>query len=150
MIRPLLLILALSAPLAAWSAIPITAASLNELLVPRRYDVPATVTPLNHSHIGAEITGRIASIPVRVGDQLGKGTPLVHLDCRLPRSRLSGAIASRNALRAQLKLARNQLRRARNLSSGRTISDEEVERRESEVDALTAQIESQDEAIRQA
>ncbi len=150
MTRLCLLTLLWLVPPGAWSAVPVTRAPLGTLLTERQHSAPATVQPLNHSHLSAEISGLITAIPVRIGDRVVKGAALARLDCRMPHARLAAAIASRKALVAQRRLAQNQLRRAHNLSSGRTIPAEEVDRRESETANLSAQIEAQDAAIRQA
>jgi RND family efflux transporter MFP subunit len=145
--------LALAGTLAAQPAIagaPVTLAPLADLLTQPVRSAPARVESLNDSLISAEIAARIERIPVRVGDRVAEGDLLVVLDCRDYRSQAAAQEATLEQLQAQQRLARSQLARARDLSSARNISEEQVEQRETELSALAAQIRAQREAIRQA
>lgn len=128
----------------------VTTSPVSALLTQQEHSVPATVESLNQTSLSAEISAKITHISVRVGDRVTKGTELIQLDCRSYQSRTRAQQASRNQLQAQRKLAASQLKRARNLKTGRTISEEDIERRESELASLDAQIAAQAQAIAQA
>ena len=124
--------------------------ALGELLRQPEFSVPASVEPLNAPSLAAEISGRIESIPVHVGDRVRAGDLLAGLDCRIHRSRLQAHKAQLKRINAQRKLARTQLQRARALNEKQTISDELVDQRNTELLGAQAEFEHQQEQIRQA
>ena len=136
----------------AWTdgAIHVTTRSAGELLFHPERSAPAEVVPLNDTRLSAEINARILKIPVRVGHRVEIGDLLVRLDCRDYNSSLEAQQASIVALKTRLRLARAQLKRARDLKQERNISDEEVDSRETEVLALEAALTEQGEAEEQA
>lgn len=138
LVRLTFLLLAL--PLAAHAAKPVTTASLDQLLVAVEHSAPATLLPLNQPGLTAQISARIDAIPVRVGDSVDEGQTLVALDCRAREARLDASRARLSQLQAQTRFSRAQLVRARDLKRRSSISDEELERRQSELDDLKAQV----------
>ncbi len=148
--RPLLLLLLLTLPLACPAEIPITSAPLSELLMKPARSAPATVESRNDVELASQITARVAAFPVRVGDPVEPSQVLLELDCRAHESELAAARAGKRRLRAQHRLAAQQLTRSQKLKTASSISDEEVERRDAELADLAAQLEAQDESIRQA
>jgi RND family efflux transporter MFP subunit len=132
------------------AAVPVTTQSLGQVLEHPEFDAPATVTALNTPELKAEITARINRIAARVGDRLSKGELLVELDCRLYASRLAGAQSGLQELEARRRFAASQLARTRDLKAKRSVSDEAVEQRQSELDSLIAQQIGQRQVIRQA
>jgi multidrug efflux system membrane fusion protein len=149
-VRNLLAVLSLVPTLASATEIPVTAVPLSALAIQTERSAPAAVESVNNADLSAEITARVSAIPVRVGDVVNAGDVLVRLDCRDYESRLAAQQASLLQLQTQQKLAANQLGRARNLNRDRNISEEEVDRRSTELAALDAQIGAQTEAVRQA
>jgi len=146
-----LLVSVLLLPVVALGAdTPVTAKHLSELVIHPERSAPATVESVNNADLSAEITARVLSIPVRVGDLVDVGDTLVELDCRDYRSRHAAQQATLIQLQSQQKFAMNQLDRARNLNKQRNISEEEVDRRHSELAALDAHVAAQTETIRQA
>lgn len=132
------------------AAVPITTQSLGQVLEHPEFDAPATVTALNTPELKAEITARINRIAARVGDRIAKGELLVELECSLYASRLAGAQSGLQELEARRRFAASQLARARNLKIKRSVSDETVEQRQSELNSLIAQQIGQRQVIRQA
>lgn len=151
MLRILPLVL-LSLPFSFVNAesISVRAKPLNELLEQSQYSAPASVIALNSPDIAAEISARVLSIPVRVGDGVKKGELLVRLDCDLPDSRLKAAQAQLRRIDAQIKYADVQLKRAKNLKRKQSISEETLDQRHSELATLNADRLAQKEQIRQA
>jgi len=131
-------------------AISVRVRPLSDLLQHSVFSAPATVYSVNTPDIAAEISARIESISVRVGDQVKKGDVLVRMDCRLPQSRLKANKALLQRLDAQIQYADVQLRRARNLKRKQSISDETLDQRRSELSTLKADRLSQQEQILQA
>jgi RND family efflux transporter MFP subunit len=137
-------------PLLAAAGVPVTTASLAELVSRPVYSAPASVVARNTPALASEINARIEALPVRVGDVVESGTLVARLDCRLFRSQLAAAEAGLDQLVAQRDFAARQLERALELQAKRGISDEFVDQRQSELRGLESQIAGQREAIRQA
>lgn len=92
------------------------------------------------------IPGRLAELPVRVGDAVDAGAPLAVLDRReaelnveLLEARLANTAAT-DAARATLDLARNELARVRGLVEGGAGNALELERQQLEVTRAEAQL----------
>lgn len=130
--------------------VPVTVAPLASLAIQPERSAPATVESLNNADLSAEISARVLDFPVRVGDRVATGDLLVQLDCRDHESRLTAQRATLAQIESQRRLALGQLERARSLRRDRNVSDEEVDRRASELDVADAQVRSQAEAVRQA
>jgi RND family efflux transporter MFP subunit len=153
MVRPMrrfLFALMLITPWASAAEIPVTVAPLSRLIIHPERSAPASVESVNNADLSAEISARVQAIPVRVGDVVDAGEILVELDCRDYASRLAAQQATLIQLQSQQELATSQLGRAQNLKRERNISEEEVDRRNTELAALDAQLRAQTEAIRQA
>lgn len=134
----------------AWSdKKPVRVQPLGELLRQPAFSAPASVKPLNAPSLAAEINGRVEVIPVRVGDRVKTGDLLIELDCRYHRSRLLAAKAELQQIEAQLKFARTQLRRAEELKDKRSISDEVLDQRRTELLGAQADRVHRQEQIRQ-
>jgi len=84
----------------------VTERSFDAVKVFPRYTAPATAVSLNDSQVSAEVSGVIASISVKPGDEVSAGDVLVKLDCRdhqldaqVPEARLEAANAERDLAR---------------------------------------------------
>jgi RND family efflux transporter MFP subunit len=137
------LILLLLFPLSASAATPVTTSLLGELLIPVEHSAPATLLAQNSPDLAAEVSARVDAIEVRVGDIVAADQPLVRLDCRLLDAALDANRALLRQLDSQQRFARSQLTRANDLKRRNSISDEELERRQSELDSLQAQLAAQ-------
>jgi RND family efflux transporter MFP subunit len=146
---PSLLLLLIS--IAAWAdGVPVRVQPLSELLYRPEYSAPATVEPLNAPSLAAELSARIESIPVHIGDRVRQAEVLVELDCRYHRSRLQAAQAGQQRIEAQLKFANDQLKRAADLQAKRSISEELLDQRRMELLVARADRQNQQQLIRQA
>lgn len=132
------------------AAVSVTTRALADLVFFPERSAPAEVVPLNDARLSAEINARILALPPHVGERVAENDVLARLDCSDYESRLEGQQATRRAIQTRLRLARTQLKRARNLSKARNISDEEVDRRETELQAMEAELLAQREAEAQA
>ncbi len=137
-------------PVLAQEPIPVTIRPAAELLFHPERSAPAEVVPLNDARLSAEVNARVLEIPVRAGQQVKAGDELVRLDCRDYESRLEAQQYTRRALSSRLKLAGTQLKRGRDLLKQRNISDEEVDRRATELAALQSELAAEKEEESQA
>ncbi len=136
--------------IAAWAdSIPVQVQPLGDLLRKFEFSAPASVKTLNAPSLAAEISARVETIPVRVGDRVKKDDLLLQLDCRFYRSKLLAAQAGIRRIEAQLQFAADQLKRAEDLKAKRSISDELLDQRRSELLGVRADRQNQQELIRQ-
>ena len=151
--RAALLIVLLAAPLLAIAdnhAVTVTTRPLAELSFQPRYSAPATTLSLNDSRISAETSGRLARIPVRVGDTVATGALVAELDCTGAEIQKRRSEATVEAVQARLTLAERQIRRSRSLSKGQAISEELLNQRESELNTARADLAASRAALEQA
>lgn len=148
MFRAFSMMFLLAGPLSA--ATPVTVAPLASLVTYPEQSAPATVQALNSPAVAAQISARIETIQVQVGDRVEAGDLLAALDCRDYQSRLVSARAELGRLQSQRRFSAGQLRRASDLKSKNSISEELVDQRRTELAAADAGIAAQRELIRQA
>lgn len=134
----------------ALAATPVTTRRAGDLIIHPERSAPAVVESLNDVALSAEIPARVETIHVRVGDAVARGDVLVALDCRDYRSRLAAQQATLAQLEAQRRLAASQVQRAEKLRGSASTSQEDLDRRQAELDALVAQLDAQREAATQA
>lgn len=123
-------------------------APLGSLLVPYEYTVSAQALSVNDSQLSAQITAPVIEVPVDVGATVEPGQTIITLDCRDAKNRLQETRAALTSLSSQEKLARQQFERAQKLRQQQSVSEEDMNRRESELAAAIANREVQ--AARQA
>lgn len=128
---------------------PVTVVPLESIWFQPEQSAPASVKPLNQSHLAAEINGRILAIQVKEGAEVKRDDTLVLLDCRDHQSRLKQQQAELERLQNQLGQAQRRLQRARGLATSQNVSEEEIDARETELNTLQAGTSSQHEAIGQ-
>lgn len=137
-------------PLAATAATPVTVKPFSDLAITAEQRAPATVEALNAPELAAEISARLEELPVLVGTKVTLGGLVARLDCRLYRSQANAARAQLEELDARRRFAASQLKRARNLKANRSVSEETLDQRRSELNSLTALSAVQEQAIVQA
>lgn len=135
---------------AAAPAIPVRVQPLAEVLTVPVYSAPASVVARNAPRIATEIDARLLDLAVAVGDRVSHGDVLARLDCRRFESALASAEAALARTQAQLKFAGAQLRRARNLQKNKSISEELLDQRRTELAVARADLQAGEEAVRQA
>jgi RND family efflux transporter MFP subunit len=120
--------------------ITVNMATIADVAIYPERSAPATVVSLNESTISARIAAQVESIPVRVGDIVEAGSTLAKLDCsdyklasRESRSRIE-------ALNAQIELAKRRLDRTKKLTLKKSVSEELLDERESDLSVLSADI----------
>ena len=116
----------------------------SELFVYPRREASATVVARNESQISAELAAVIKRIPVDVGESVKAGDVLAVLDETDAQLSLSQVQAQRDGLQARLRLARDQLKRARELKTNNFVSADTVSQRTAEVVSLRAELSAVD------
>ncbi|MCK4707866.1 MAG: efflux RND transporter periplasmic adaptor subunit [Gammaproteobacteria bacterium] len=104
---------------------------------------PASIINLQVTDIAAEASGRIIYFPALVGDEVIKDQVIIKLDCTsalINKTRIEAGIKQ---LKAKRQLTRQQLKRAKRLSRTNSISKEELDQRETQLEADNASIEEQ-------
>lgn len=116
----------------------------------RLFQFPANVINLQVADVAAESPGRIVSFPAQVGDTVTQGQLMVKLDCTRAEINLNRAKAGLKRLQSTKQLTEQQLQRAESLLSSRSISREEVDQRQTQLEADRASLEEQQAVIESA
>ena len=127
------LILLLAVMAVSAETISVTTLPLEQVWQKRKQDAPASVVSLNAPRISAELDAVVVSIPVKVGDIVNRGDVLIELDCQSFEYQLKINNAELQRSNAQLNFARSQLSRAKNLQTTKSISDELLDQRKTEL-----------------
>lgn len=122
----------------------------DSVATPTLFSAPATVVARNEPAIAAEIEARIIAIPVDVGDPVTAGDVVARLDCRRPLSVQDAARAELARAQAQQRFAAEQLARARDLNRKKSISEETLDQRRTELATAEATTAIREEQLRQA
>lgn len=100
--------------------------------------------------VRARVDGYLQSIHFDEGEIVEKGQLLFVIDPRPFEAAFNGAIGELEQAKARLKLARNNLSRAKKLLESRAISQEEYDTRESEVEQAKASVQSAEASVEEA
>ncbi|MGS7250689.1 efflux RND transporter periplasmic adaptor subunit [Pseudomonas anuradhapurensis] len=148
--------------LLAWTALPSAAQPLSTVAVTRA-DIESSVTalgtlqPRRYVDVGAQASGQIHTLHVEVGDTVRKGQLLVEIDPSTQQARLDAGRYSIDNLKAQLaeqraqfQLARQQLKRQRDLAAAGATRDEDVQTAAAQLKVTQARIDMFQAQIHQA
>jgi RND family efflux transporter MFP subunit len=128
----------------------VTTTRLEKLLFIPEYSAPATTISLNDSRIDAETSGRILSVPVRVGDHIEQGQLLGELDCRSNRITQEKAGASVRSAQSRVAFAERQIKRSRSLKREQNISEELHNQRETDLETASEELAGLQSALEEA
>jgi RND family efflux transporter MFP subunit len=103
-------------------------------------EAAAAVLARNESKVAAEVSGRLLRWTREVGESVARGALLAEIDPSDYRLAIDRARAALQASQARHELARTQLQRARELVAQGFLSQEVVNQRETEMQALAAEI----------
>ena len=103
-------------------------------------EAAAAVLARNESKVAAEVSGRLLRWTRDVGESVAQGALLAEIDPSDYRLAIDRARAALQASQARHELARTQLQRARELVAQGFLSQEVVNQRETEMQALAAEI----------
>ena len=121
--------------------------SLDALVYYPKFSAPAEVISANDAPLSAELSARIISIDVDVGDRVKQGDVLVGLDCRTYESQLATQKAVLSELRAQRPLLKDQYERAKTLNQQGNLGDDALQQRETALISLDARTDVQNRQI---
>ena len=131
-----LLILFTSTAVFAQDNITVNTAKIADIALYPERSAPATVISLNDSTISARIAAQVDEIPVRVGDIVEKDSVLAKLDCSDYKLASSESQARLDGLKAQIELAKRRLERTKKLTLKKSVSEEILDERESDLAVL--------------
>ena len=131
----------------AWAQTNVKSQPLRELLITVSRSVPAEVLSLRESTISSELTTTIVELPLLVGDRVTTGDMISRLDCTDNELGLQQSRADLGVLSANQLWARQQLDRLERLKRSNNASEDEINQKQSELNAVNAQIKSQNSAI---
>ncbi len=134
---------------ATLAAVPVSTKVLRDVAVYPQVSVPATVMSLNDSKVSAEVRAVILEVPALVGQTVREGDVLMRLDPADSKLAAQRAQAALEAVKAKMELAEFQLERAQKLSQD-VVSEELLAQRGTEVKALRAELQVQQNAVETA
>jgi len=123
---------------------------LDEVLETPTYSAPASVVARNQPQLAAEVDARVVELPRNVGDHAATGDLLARLDCRRYQSVLVAARAEQARAETQQRFAAEQLTRARNLQRNKSISEELLDQRRTDLAVAEADALARQEGLNQA
>lgn len=127
----------------AQPGIKVSVKPFSEIAHSRTFSIPGRVINLSIAQVAAETSGRILQFDIRVGERVERGQTLVELDCREAITNRNRVVAGLKRLQAKKQLTQQQLKRAKSLQSSRSISRDELDQRQTQLDADNASIEEQ-------
>ncbi len=140
---PLLLLLAApSAPAESGQPLPVTVQPAGELFVAIESSAPASTEMLQRTRIPARLAAPIVEFTVETGDRVGAGEIVARLECVDALDARDTARARLREAEAQARLASLQRERLQRLRTEDAISEEELDRAETEHAARTAGVEA--------
>ncbi|MEW5967656.1 MAG: efflux RND transporter periplasmic adaptor subunit [Pseudomonadota bacterium] len=125
-------------PHSAAAAVSVHAVPVREAALHPRLTAQAQVTSRNISKLAAQISARIAALPVEAGQRVARGAAVARLDCRDYQIALKQAQAGLGVAEARLKLAVSQMKRSDELASQGFISGDALEQRRTELNIAQA------------
>jgi RND family efflux transporter MFP subunit len=142
-VRRLVTVVALAA-LPAWAQqkppAMVTATDFAQIAVHPAREAPASAVSLNESRLSAEVTATVSEVLFDVGQVAPKGAVLIRLDARDYALALAKAEAALDSSRARVRLAEQQLARARELAMRGFYSAEALSQKETELAVHQAQV----------
>jgi len=131
-----LIILSATTSVSAQDRITVKTANIADVASYPERSAPATVISLNVSTISARIAAQVDELPIRVGDIVEKDSVLAKLDCSDYKLASSESKARLDGLKAQIELAKRRLERTKKLTLKRSVSEEILDERESDLAVL--------------
>ena len=100
----------------------------------------AQVVALNKSKIAAEISAKLKTLTVNVGDEVKQGQLLAQLDCYNTELFFTEEQAQTQILSSQLAFAQRELNRGEQLAKQKNIGEVELDRRQTTIKEVHAQM----------
>jgi RND family efflux transporter MFP subunit len=92
-------------------------------MVSRQIELVGTTSPVTESRVATEISGIVDYFPVKEGDFVSKGQILLRLRDKRLKLNLTGAIATRERIRANLEEAKKELDRMEKLKATQSVAE---------------------------
>ncbi|MET0287503.1 MAG: efflux RND transporter periplasmic adaptor subunit [Polyangiales bacterium] len=127
---------------AAPVAVRVSAATVTRQPIVRGVVANGTTEPARVADLGPQMTGRIGAMLVREGDKVKQGQNLVRLDADEASLRVQQTAAGAAQAKAQYELARAEYERLAPLLDRGTITPQQLQRLESQRDALKSATEA--------
>lgn len=125
-------------PVVSAESTMVSVAQLKSLWSARMYDAPASVLSINKPVISSEIQATVETIAVQAGDVVLKDDVLIRLDCETLLIQQAIVEAQQDKVQSQLQFANAQLSRANNLKTKKSISEELLDQRRTELKNVRA------------
>ncbi|HUS19012.1 MAG TPA: efflux RND transporter periplasmic adaptor subunit [Terriglobales bacterium] len=109
----------------------------------------ATVKSRNSTTIMPQVDGQITQIFVKSGDNVKAGTPLLQIDPLKQQATTGSQEATRGAKQATLKLAQDELERAKKLAAAGVVSQQALDQAQSRYDASLAELKAAEAQVAQ-
>ena len=131
------------------SAMPVPVITADPRSVNISSEYLATLKSRNSTTISPQVDGQITQIFVKSGDMVNAGTPLMQIDPLKQQATTGSQEASRAAKEANLRLAQEELERARNLFSAGVVSKQALDQAQSAHDAAQAELKAAEAQVAQ-
>jgi len=109
----------------------------------KQVPLTGTVTSAKVARLSTEVSGRVASVEVDVGDSVNKGDILLQLDSEIEQLTLDSALAATAQTRAELADARRRYKDGERLKKQNSISDNAIRLLQAEVEIDAAALRRQ-------
>ncbi|HUR36177.1 MAG TPA: efflux RND transporter periplasmic adaptor subunit [Terriglobales bacterium] len=109
----------------------------------------ATLKSRNSTTISPQVDGQITQIFVKSGDNVKAGTPLMQIDPLKQQATTGSQEATRASKEANLRLAQDELQRARQLFAAGVVSKQALEQAQSRFDASQADLKAAEAQVAQ-
>ena len=149
--RAALALLALLAQPTVWADTPVVpVVAVQAQAVPTGFELDGVVEPVKQSTVAAQTGGRIASLQVKAGDRVRAGQLLATIDDRETQTGLERSQAQVSQTEAELRNARSQAERLRNLRQQGFVSQAALDTAETQLQAAQAARRQADAGARQS
>jgi RND family efflux transporter MFP subunit len=117
--------------------------------VPTTTEYLSTLKSRNYTTISPQVDGQITKIFVKSGDRVNDGTPLMQIDPLKQEATANSQEATRAAREAALKLATEQLNRAKRLAAEGVVSKQELDQAQAAYDSAQAEVKALEAQVRE-
>lgn len=105
-----------------------------------RYRTDATVEALRDARVASQVAGRIVALPVRAGERVQAGQVLARIEASVVAQQVAASQAQLAQAQAQAVVARNELKRSRQLFAKSYLSQAALDQAEAQARATEAQV----------
>lgn len=136
--RTLLLAALMAGPLQARAAVEVPVVEVRSQATRRGLEIDGAVQAVRQATVAAQVSGNVLQLQVRAGDQVKAGQPLARIDERGAVAALAQSSAGVAQAEADLRNARTQLERSRELRAQGYVSQSALDNAENQFKAAEA------------